>query len=245
VLDLHDAYSVDEFGMGDSMLADYDAIAVVSVEDAAVVTHPRVVLVANGSDLHVEAYRPSTGLMLLFVGPFRYGPNREGIAEFLRVAWPQIRAAVPAATLLILAGDEYPAHVAGHDAFAQPGVVLCGHRDDVPALLTQCAMTINPLEGIRGSAVKIAESLAAGRVCVSTLAGARGYVKPTVAGLVTVATVESMVEPLLALLGDAATRHRLEASACANAGALGWSGSIRNLRALHANLLDAQERTPA
>ncbi len=245
VLDLHDAYSADEFGTGESMLADYDAIAVVSVEDAAVVTHPRVVLAANGSDLPVEAYRPSTGLMLLFVGPFRYGPNRDGIAEFLRVAWPRIRAAVPAATLLILAGDEYPAHVAGHEAFAQPGVVLCGHRDDVPAMLTQCAMTINPLEGIRGSAVKIAESLAAGRVCVSTLAGARGYVKPTVAGLVTVATVESMVEPVLALLGDAAKRHRLEASARANAGALGWSGSIRNLHALHADLLDAPERSPA
>ena len=45
---------------------------------------------------------------------------------------------------------------------------VVGHRDDVPALLARCALTINPLAQIRGSAVKLVESLAAGRVCVTT-----------------------------------------------------------------------------
>ena len=112
---------------------------------------------------------------LLFVGPFRYAPNRDGIVRFLREAWPAIRAAVPEATLLVLGGDESAEAVAQEPAFAQPGVTVSGHRDDVPALLAQCALTINPLAGIRGSAVKLVEALAAGRVCVSTADGARGF----------------------------------------------------------------------
>ncbi len=238
VLDLHDAYTASEFGADHALLARFDAVTVVAAEDAALITHPRVVCVANGSAAAVDPYRPSTGVMLLFVGPFRYGPNREGIEHFLQVAWPRIRAAIPTATLLILAGNEYPAHVAGRAAFAQPGVTLAGHRDDVPALLAQCALSINPLVGIRGSAVKIAESLTAGRLCISTIEGARGYLHPAAPGLIAVDAVEAMVDPVLALLRDARERHRLEALAVVNADGLGWSRSTRALLQLHAGLLD-------
>jgi len=70
-----------------------------------------------------------------------------------------------------------------------------GHRDDVPQLLSECALTINPLAGIRGSAVKLVESLAAGRACVSTSAGARGFLDDVPPGLVAVPDVPSMAAP--------------------------------------------------
>ena len=108
----------------------------------------------------------------------------------------------------------------------------------MPVLLAQCALTINPLVGIRGSAVKIAESLTHGRVCVSTVEGARGYVHPVAPGLVAVASVDAMVDAVLALLRDPAERHRLEALALANADGLGWTGSVHALRALYTALLD-------
>jgi GT2 family glycosyltransferase len=238
VLDLHDAYTEAEFGADHAMLAQFDAVAVVAAEDAALVTHPRVTCIANGSEPALEPGRPSTGAMLLFVGPFRYAPNRDGIEQFLTLAWPPIRAAIPAATMLILAGNEYPMHVAGRAAFAQPGITLAGHRDDVSVPLGQCALTVNPLAGIRGSAVKIAESLTASRVCISTIEGARGYLYPVAPGLVVVGSVEAMVAPVLELLRDTVERHRLEALALANADRLGWGSSTRALRELHASLLE-------
>ena len=239
VLDLHDAYTAAEFGADHALLAHYDAVTVVSNEDAELITHPRVVCVANGSEPATSCHVASTGFMLLFVGPFRYGPNRDGIERFLQAAWPRIRAAIPASTLLILGGNEHPGYVAGRAAFAQPGVRILGHRDDVPALLAQCALTINPLVGIRGSAVKIAESLLAGRVCVSTAEGARGYLHPVAPGLVTVATVDALADTVLALLRDPVERHRLEVCARANGDALGWSGGVRALQTLYSSLSDA------
>ena len=114
---------------------------------------------------------------------------------------------MPAATLQILGGDEHPQYTRGAAAFAQAGVDVLGHRDDVPDLLGASTLTINPQQSIRGSAVKLVESLAAGRVCISTTAGARGFAAAAPAGLVTVPDVAAMAEPIVALLADASRRH--------------------------------------
>ena len=84
---------------------------------------------------------------------------------------------MPSATLRILGGDEHPQYTRDAEAFAQAGVEVQGHRDDVPDILGASTLTINPQQSIRGSAVKLVESLAAGRVCVSTAAGARGFAR--------------------------------------------------------------------
>ena len=115
----------------------------------------------------------------------RYAPSRGARPAVRRTVslWPQSRRhrALPArgvaararrrfphATLTILGGDESLAIARGEPAFAQAGVQVLGHRDDVPRLLAQCTLAINPLTRIRGSAVKLVETLAAGRVCVTT-----------------------------------------------------------------------------
>src|SRR5204863_2625681 len=112
--------------------------------------------------------------------------NREGIREFLRVAYPEIRRAVPDARLLILGGNDAPAAAADDPLFGQPGVEVMALREDVAALLGDCALTINPLRRIRGSAIKLIESLTVGRVCVSTVEGARGFLDVRHPGLGTV-----------------------------------------------------------
>src|SRR5262249_32250418 len=156
------------------------------------------------------SYRPSSSMQLLFIGPFRYGPNLQGIVRFLEEAYPVIRAIVPEVSLRVLGGDDAIAIASRYPAFLQPEVQVLPYRDDVPLLLEQWALTINPLSGIRGSAIKLIESLNAGRVCVSTIEGARGYLNTGLAGLITVPDVAQMVEPIVALLTDPAERHRLE-----------------------------------
>jgi GT2 family glycosyltransferase/glycosyltransferase involved in cell wall biosynthesis len=243
LLDLHDAYGPGDFARPDEAaafaghLARYDAAIVCSDEDGALVPHRRVACIGNGARIDTAGYSPSSSHELLFIGPFRYLPNYEGIVAFLRTAWPAIRAAVPDATLSILGGDEHAAYSAREAAFAQPGVTVCGHRDDVPRLLARCALTINPLEGIRGSAVKLIESLAAGRACVSTVAGARGFRADAPPGLVTVPDVPSMADAVIALLRDDAARHRIEDPSLGGFDRYGWPQRVDELERLYRQLL--------
>ncbi len=242
VLGLHDAYGADDFGDPAegaafvAMLRAFDAVTVCSSEDAALVAHPRVVCVPNGASPPSLPYTPSASAQLLFIGPFRYAPNRNGITQFLRTAWPEIRRAVPEASLLVLGGDESTAIVANDPVFAQPGVQVLGHRDDVPALLAQCALTVNPLHGIRGSAVKLVESLAAGRICVSTGDGARGFAGDAPRALVRATTVAAMAEPIIGLLVDAEARHRQESPHATRWDRFHWSHGAAVQRSLYEDL---------
>lgn len=243
VLGLHDAYGAADFAdpadaaAFAATLRAYDAVTVCSEEDARLIVHPRVACVPNGSALPAAPYAPSTSTQLLFVGPFRYGPNREGIVRFLREAWPAVRTAVPDATLLVLGGDEHARAVADEPAFAQPGVTVLGHRDDVPALLAQSALAINPLAAIRGSAVKLVEALAAGRVCVSTADGARGFRAEAPPGLVIVDDVAAMASPIVTLLTQPADRHRREDPRAFAWDRFSWKHSAARQRALYDELL--------
>ena len=249
VLDLHDAYGPSDFaGRADAarfaeMLRAYDALTVCSDEDGAMLAHPHIVCIPNGSTVASTDYRPSGSQRLLFIGPFRYGPNREGIVRFLRDAWPAIRTAVPAASLLILGGDEHAHWTAGEPAFDAEGVQVAGHRDDVPALLAQSALTINPLAQIRGSAIKLVESLAAGRVCVTTAAGARGFAIGAPPGLVIVPDVAAMADPIIDLLVHPERRHALETPSPGALDRYAWEHGVARLSALYTDLLRRKAAT--
>jgi len=241
---LHDAYGATDFAstaaghrFENGVLSRYDAITVCSEEDRALVAHRRVVCVPNGSSVPLGGYRPSESNRLMFMGPFRYAPNIDGVRRFLREAYPAIRAAVPDVALRVLGGDDAARHVDGDAAFAQPGVEVVGHRDDVSTLLEASALTINPLADSRGSSIKVIESLTAGRACVSTAAGARGFHDAQLAGLVVAEDVASMVDPIVRLLRDVPLRHRVEAPETARLARYQWAHCAGLQRALYDALL--------
>ena len=244
VLGLHDAVRPADFAtageasafMRDTLAA-FDAVTVCSTEDAALTAHRQVVVVPNGSAVSLAGYRPSAGFRLAFVGPFRYAPNLEGLRRFLREAWPAIRAEHPHASLVVLGGDESAAVVASDGALRQDGVTVLGHRDDVESVLREAALTINPLTGIRGSAVKLIESLSAGRICVSTEDGARGFAAGRFDALVTVADVAAMAAPIVDLLSDANRRHALEAADLGRLAEHQWAHCAQRLRELYQRLV--------
>jgi GT2 family glycosyltransferase/glycosyltransferase involved in cell wall biosynthesis len=217
VLGLHDAYDPQDFRdqaaarrFQSHVQVTYDAVTVCSPEDRHMIAHPHAVCVPNGANASPRGHAASTSAQLLFMGPFRYAQNLEGIRRFLRVAYPAIKLAVPETRLLVLGGDGASDVIAGDAAFAQPGVDVMDHREDVAELLDASALTVNPLSGIRGSSVKVIESLAAGRTCVTTDDGARGFAASGLRALVTVRDIEAMAEPIIALLRDDARRRDLE-----------------------------------
>jgi len=158
------------------------------------------------------------------------------VRAFLQRAWPVVKRGVPAATLRILGGDGALTRSAGDPLFAADGVEVLEHRDDVAAQLDACALTINPLEGIRGSPVKLVESLAAGRACVSTVDGARGFAQEGLAALITAESVAAMAAPIIRLLADPTERQRIEATDPARLATFTWARSAAQQRALYERL---------
>ena len=244
ILGLHDAFLASDFDDRDegdrvnqSISDGYDAVTVCSSEDRAMISHRRVVIVPNGSSMTPVAHAPSTSFQLLFLGPFRYAQNFDGIREFLSLAFPAIKAAVPAARLLILGGEHAPHRVAGDPLFSQDGVTVLEHREDVAALLAASALTLNPLTGIRGSSIKVIDSLAAGRACISTEDGARGFIDAGFAGLVTTSSIADMADEVVGLLRDEQRRHRVEAADVARLANFQWPRSAELQSALYRSLL--------
>jgi GT2 family glycosyltransferase/glycosyltransferase involved in cell wall biosynthesis len=248
ILGLHDAFEAGDFRdataavhFREHVLGTYDAATVCSSEDGDMVEHPRTVCVPNGTRRPDTEHAPSMSAQLLFMGPFRYAQNLDGIRHFLRVAYPAIKAAVPNATLVVLGGDGAPQATAGDRVFAQPDVSVLGHREDIGALLRASALTVNPLSGTRGSSLKVIESLAAGRACVSTIEGARGFADAGLPGLVTVKDVAAMVEPIIGLLGDPARRQRIERPDAARLAPFEWQRCAQIQSELYHSLLGAAD----
>ncbi len=217
-LDLHDVtLGVDDDEQANraerAWLRLYDVAVVCSREDSALLSDagPQVLEAGNGIDLRAFTYTPSRERnAVLFLGPFRYAPNRIAIERFVREVWPAVLAAIPSAELWILGGDDAPTITRSLPAFAQAGVRVHGHEPQPRAFLDRCALTINPQRAIRGSSLKVIESLAAGRVCVSTEDGARGFVQDDFPGLVVVDDVPDMARPVIELLRDADRRLHAE-----------------------------------
>lgn len=216
LLTLHDVLTAtDDDRAADSFererLAHYDALIACSPEDLAALAPLRASLVPNGTDVN-RPYRPSTGNRdILFAGPFRYQPNLDGLKTFLAEVFPELRRNFPGITLNILAGEGGRALVAGDDALHAEDIKIIGAVDDVGPWLEACAVTINPLTATRGSSIKLIESLAAGRVCISTRDGARGFLDADLPGLLVANDVSGMIEPIVRMLSNETERIRLEA----------------------------------
>jgi len=189
----------------------FDAVIVCSREDQELVRAARTVLVPNGAAVEANPYVSSRGSrMILFMGAFRYHPNLEGIRLFLERVYPALRRKVPELQLCLLGGRDALEIAAHIDCFRMPGVTVYSPVSDVRPFIRRSTATINPIYGSRGSSIKVIQSLAAGRACVSTLDGARGFLERRPASLIAVPKVEDFREPLEHLLLDEEYRFSIE-----------------------------------
>ena len=188
----------------------FDVVVTCSPEDRALLQRDNVYVVPNGANVVVR-YRPSVAdAPILFLGPFRYASNLSGIIEFLENVYPAIRASVPNVRISILGGVDASVIATRSKCFQQPGLRIFDYIEDVDPYLESCSLTINPDKAVRGSSLKVIESLAAGRICVSTTDGARGLKEVDLPSLV-IANDENFADHVIKLLTDVEYRHRIEA----------------------------------
>ncbi len=245
VLNLHDVLlSAEAPGAGAEdwyeldLIGRFDALICCSQEDASLLHRSNVAIVPNGVDLASIPYEPSPATpRILFVGPWRAAQNLPGIEEFLQHAYPVLLREFDTLELWYLGGKGASALTRDRPGFRQRGVRVIEYVDNVGPLLRQCALTINPISGNRGSCMKVAESLAAGRVCVSTRAGARGYLGLGLPSLVVCEQVRDFAAPLRSLLGDVQYRRGLELLDEKQRYPLSWDYTRERLLAMYSSLV--------
>ena len=240
VLTAHDVLISGDDPLADAFerdrLARYDGRIVASAEDRDLLAPLSAIVVPNGASLGGR-YRPSTGQALLFTGPFRYAPNLIGVRRFLEGVYPALKREFPDLTFTILGGEGARALAATDPLLRLLGVRVVNAVDNVRPWLSRCALTVNPLSGTRGSSVKLIESLAAGRVCVSTRDGARGFHAAELTGLVVTEDVEAMLAPLRRLLSDPSTRVALERPSGDQLQSHSWRSAARPQAELYTRLV--------
>ena len=216
------------------LLKQFDRLVACSPEDAALLAQAglRAEVVPNGVDSRAWPYVKSNGTRaLLFAGPFRYAPNLEGIRVFLERVYPRLLSACPGLELWLLAGSGATEIAAVDPRFQQAGVRVFDQIDhnSVRDFYQRAALTINPVRNIRGSSVKVLESLAAGRVCVSTVEGARGFLEARFPSLVLADGIEDFEAPVTRFLLQEEERLAVENASRSALTAYDWRTSGRRL----------------
>jgi GT2 family glycosyltransferase len=189
-----------------------DALVLSTSADLGYWRHPRQRLIDNGVRLPVVPVSPSPddGFLLL-VAPLRYLPNLIGLRSFLAELWRPLRRRWPTLRLQVLGG---PGAMEYWGCEPMPaGVTLVDQHVDPTASYTQALLALNPQTGTEGSALKVAEALAHGRIMLSTIEGARGYESLDCPALIRVADVAAMLPAITRLLEDPPTRHAAERTA--------------------------------
>jgi glycosyltransferase involved in cell wall biosynthesis len=215
----------------------YDALICCSSEDAALVGGSNVTIVPNGVELTGIDYEPSPqNPRILLMGPWRSPQNIPGTLDFLQYVYPLILSRFKNLQLWYLGGKGVRELAERDPRFKQRGVEIFEYVDDVRKLLRKSALTINPISGNRGSCRKVVESLAAGRVCVSTREGARGYLELGMPSLVACEKVQDFAAPMRMLLEDVGYRRSLEHLNESQSYKLSWEYSQEKLLSLYAAL---------
>jgi glycosyltransferase involved in cell wall biosynthesis len=108
----------------------------------------------------------------MFVGVAFYPPNARAIHWLCREIWPLVRAALPAARLVIAGiGTDAP-------GIADPalGIEARGYVEDLEALYRTSRVALCPVREGSGTRIKLIEAALRGRPAVSTTVGAEGLV---------------------------------------------------------------------
>lgn len=131
---------------------------------------PQVESVPNGVPLPNEVRR-GCDPVLLMVGNYAYGPNKQGLERFVSDVWPSIRSTLPAARLRAV-GPGYENLAFARDMPA--GVECLGYVDDLATAYASAAVVVCPIYSGSGTRVKIVEAAAHGLPIVTTPIGAEG-----------------------------------------------------------------------
>jgi glycosyltransferase involved in cell wall biosynthesis len=143
----------------------------------------------------------SKPLSALFLGNFRWAPNRDAARWLAEDIFPSLRHRIPAASLL-LAGEDPDGRIASLHDPAQ-GVFVLGRVESARETIREAALFVVPLRVGSGVRLKILEAMANERPVLSTTMGFEGFPFDRDKHLVVADDAEAFAERAAFLLSNA------------------------------------------
>lgn len=167
-------------------------------------------VIPNGIETPDRAVNVVESPILLMVGTYAYGPNRDGADFFVSEIFPKIREQLPAAELWLV-GAGYQ----GLESFRQKpdGVSFLGFVDDLAAVYESARVVICPIRFGSGTRMKLIEAAAFGKPIVTTTVGAEGLDLNDTEHLLMADTASAFAESCTKLLVDDGECLRLSRNA--------------------------------
>lgn len=197
------------------LLGSFDAILPVSEADARATRElagprPAIVVAPNGADC--TTWRPSAGSAggstLIFSGTSARR-NIDGLAWFLRDAWPLVRAELPSAQLVV-AGSLDPRRLP-RGLRGEAGVTFTGAEPDLRSRFSSADLAIVPVRAGGGTKLKTFEALACGLPVVASSEASRGLCCGEGEGVLVAPDAVTYAAAVVRLLRDPEQRRRLGA----------------------------------
>ena len=182
----------------------------------------RISVVPTGVDLRqftatlgVRATRP----VIVFVGSMDWEANIDGVDFFCRDVWPQVKRAVPDATLRLVGRNPHP-RVA---RWADDSIEVTGTVPSVVEHYEEAMVNIVPLRIGGGTRLKIYEAMAMRKATVSTAIGAEGLDVEDGRDILLADGATDFAGAIIKLVRDDALRRRIEDAAARKAALYDWS----------------------
>jgi glycosyltransferase involved in cell wall biosynthesis len=132
----------------------------------------KVDVVANGVDVaYFSKVLPKAGNVVLFIGNFKWLPNKDAANFLAAEIWPRIIIKLPEAKLLIVGKNPTPEIL---KLGSLKGITVLGSVSDIRQALSKASVLLAPIRNGRGTKYKVLEAMASGLPVVTTKLGIEG-----------------------------------------------------------------------
>lgn len=170
----------------------------------------KIDVVANGVDSNWFAKirkKPHSHPTVLFVGTFKWLPNREAVQYLVEQVWPRIHAAMPTAHLHIV-GNAPSESVLRYQS-DQHHITVTGNIPDIRDAFATADILIAPVLSGKGTRYKVLESMASGTPIVATPTAVEGLELESGTHVAIGSSASELAQAALTLLNNATQRQTL------------------------------------
>lgn len=192
-------------------------LATMSEEDKQLIkkslTNGQVDVVANGVDIDFFGKtfeKKPENSTVLFVGNFKWLPNKDAAFFLTQEIWPKILSLIPKAQLLII-GRNPTKEIKKLEAVK--GVKVKGEVEDIREAFAKASVLLAPIRNGRGTKYKVLEAMAMGTPVVTTPLGIEGIQAKDKRDVLLAKDAEGLANQTVSLLKNKNLCERLSLSA--------------------------------
>jgi len=172
----------------------------------------KVDVVANGVDVeHFTESRIAKAVnqTILFVGNFKWLPNKDAAKFLVTDIWPKIHQQVPRAKLWIV-GRNPTSEIL--DLSNQKNVTVSGEVDDIREAFQKSSVLLAPIRNGRGTKYKVLEAMASQVPVVTTKLGIEGIAAINQSSVLIAETADGLADKTIQVLTDKNLAEKLAAN---------------------------------